>query len=62
MHYLHQLLHVFMGVFLFISVFSMQRMMRTGDILDAVGNTHSILIFVHATGIMEVKPRMEVTL
>ena len=33
-------------------------MMQTGDILDAVGNTHRILVFVHTTVSMEVKPGM----
>ena len=36
-------------------------MMQTGDILDAVGNTHSILSFAQTTVSMEVNPSMEVT-
>ena len=36
-------------------------MIWTGDLLDAVGNTHIIIVFSHTTVIMEVKPRMEVT-
>ena len=34
----------------------------TGDIFDAVGNTHSIIVFKNTTARMEVKPLTEVTL
>ena len=44
------------------SIVRMKRMMRTGTILGAVGNNHSILVFSKTAVIMEVKPRMEVTL
>ena len=30
-------------------------MMRTGALLDAVGNTHSILVFAQTTARMEIK-------
>ena len=46
----------------FFSVVRMKRMMRTGALLDAVGNTHSILVFAQTTVRMEVKPKIEVTL
>ena len=39
------------GCCYFISVFIMKWMMRTGAILDAVGNTHSILVFAPYMGI-----------
>ena len=52
----------FHGCFLFVSVVRMKWMMRTGNLLDAVGNTHSILVFLQNTVSMEVKSRMEVTL
>ena len=39
----------------------MTRMMRIGDILDAVGNTHIILVFSQTTMSMEVNQRTEVT-
>ena len=45
-----------------IIVVRMKRMIRKGALLDAVGNTHSILVFSHTTVIMEVKPLMKVTL
>ena len=61
MHYLHQLLHVCMVV-VNSSFFGMKRMMHMGDLLDAVGNTHIILVFAHTAVNMEVKPQMEVTL
>ena len=37
-------------------------MMWAGDHLNAVSNTHIILVFAQTTVIMEVNPRMEVTL
>ena len=37
-------------------------LMRKGALLGAVGNTHSILVFLKTTVSMEVKPRIEVTL
>ena len=40
----------------------MKRMMCTGDLLDALGIDHIILVFSHTDVSMEVKPRMEVTL
>ena len=46
----------------FISVFIMKRIILTGALLDAVGNTHSIIVFVHMTVSMEVIPLMEVML
>ena len=52
----------FHGYCLFISVVSMKRMMRIYAILDAVVNTHSIIVFVHMTVSMEVIPLMEVML
>ena len=36
-------------------------MVRTGDFLDAVGNTNSTLVFSQTTVRMEVNPQMEVT-
>ena len=49
------------GCFLFISVVGMKRIMRTGALLGAVGNTHIILVFGQTTMSMEVKSSMEVT-
>ena len=43
------------------NVVSMKGMIQTGDILDAVGNNHRVLVFEHTIAIMEVKPWMEVT-
>ena len=37
-------------------------MIQTGDILDEVGKNQIIIVFSHTTVIMEVKPRMRVTL
>ena len=45
-----------------ISVVRMKRMIQTGDILDTVGNNHSIIVFAHTTVSMGVKLCMEVTL
>ena len=45
----------------FFGVFRMKSMMLTGDFLDAVGNTHSILVFAQTTVSMEVNPRMGFT-
>ena len=46
----------------FFSVVRMKKMMRTWDLLDVVGNTHSIIVSAHTTEIMEVKTWMEVAL
>ena len=40
----------------------MKMMMRTGDSLDAVGDTHRILVLAQTPEIMEVNPQTEVTL
>ena len=40
----------------------MKRMMRKWGCLDAVGNTHRIIVFVQTTVRMEVNQWMEVTL
>ena len=40
----------------------MKQMMQAGALLDAVGNTHIILVFAQITVSMELKPQMEVTL
>ena len=45
-----------------INVFRMKWMMRMGALLDAVENTHRILVFSQNTVRMEVKPWMEVML
>ena len=52
----------FHGCCSFISVIRTKQMMRTGALLDAVGNTHIILEFYQTNLSMDVKPRMEVTL
>ena len=44
------------------SVISMEHIMRKGDCLDAVGNKYSLIVFSQTTVIMDVYPRMEVTL
>ena len=44
-----------------LSVVRTKRMMRTGAILDAVGNTHIIIVFAQATVRMEANTRTEVT-
>ena len=46
----------------FLSIVKMNRMMQTGDLLNAVGNTHIILVFVHTTVSMGMNTRMEMTL
>ena len=45
----------------FISVVRMKRMLRTCALLDAVGNTHRIIVFVQTNMSLEVNPRVEVT-
>ena len=52
----------FHGCCLFLNIVSMKHMMWTGDFLDAVCNTHIILLFSKTKVRMEVGPRMEVTL
>ena len=44
------------------NVLSMKLRMHTGDCLDAVVNTHIIVAFAPTAVIMEVNPRVEVTL
>ena len=50
------------GCFLFSSVVRIYWMVRTGALVDAVGNTHSILVFAQTNVSMQLKPRMEMTL
>ena len=50
------------GCFSLFSVIRMNCMMQTCALLNAVVNTHSILVFAQMTVSMEVKPRIEVTL
>ena len=45
-----------------LSVVRMKRIIRTGALLDAVGNTYIILVFAHTTMSMKVNPQTEVTL
>ena len=52
----------FHGCCSFFSVVRMKHIMRTGSILDSVGDTHRILFFAQMAVSMEVNPRMEVTL
>ena len=52
-------LHVCCSLF---RVVGMKQMVQTGDLLDAVWNTHSILVFAQTNVIMEVNPRIEVML
>ena len=52
-------LHVCCSLF---RVVGMKLMVQTGDILDVVWNTHSILVFAQTNVIMEVNPRIEVML
>ena len=40
----------------------MNQIMHTGDMLDSVGNNHSIIIFYHTKLSMEVNPHMVFTL
>ena len=45
-----------------LNVVRMNQIMHTGDMLDSVGNNHSIIIFYHTKLIMEVNPHMVFTL
>ena len=50
------------GCLPFFNVVRMKQIIMTRDILDAVINTHIILVFAKATVRMELKPQLEVTL
>ena len=52
----------FHGCCSFLSIVKMNWMMQTGDLLDSVGNTHSILVFAQTTVSMGMNTRMETTL
>ena len=46
--------------FLFLNVVSMKRTVLTGDVLDAVLNTQSVLVLAHTTLSMKLNARVEV--
>ena len=49
------------GSYSFFNAVRMKRIMPTGDRLDALLNTHIIIVFTQKKVIMEVNTRMEVT-